>query len=71
MGSGGGGYMVDDDLDLFIEKVELLLNDSQIYKIKSAEAFIEAEKWGSEIMSSKVLSLYEGLLLEKRNFNAI
>lgn len=71
MGSGGGGYMVDDDLDLFIEKVELLLNDSQVHKIKSAEALQEAKKWGSEIMSSKVLTLYEELLIEKRILDAV
>jgi 1,2-diacylglycerol 3-alpha-glucosyltransferase len=67
MSGGGGGYMVDDDLDLFIEKVELLLNDTQIHKMKSAEALVEAKKWGSDIMSTKVLTLYEDLLTIKRN----
>jgi glycosyltransferase involved in cell wall biosynthesis len=66
MASGDGGYMVDDDLDLFIEKVELLLNDANVHKTKSAEALTESKKWGSDIMSSKVLALYEELLTEKR-----
>ncbi len=66
MASGDGGYMVDDDLDLFIEKVELLLNDTQVHKIKSAEALKESKKWCSDIMASKVLTLYEDLLIEKR-----
>jgi glycosyltransferase involved in cell wall biosynthesis len=71
MASGDGGYMVDDDLDLFIEKVELLLNDTQVHKIKSAEALKESKKWGSDIMASKVLTLYEDLLIEKRILSEI
>ncbi|MBC7539439.1 MAG: glycosyltransferase [Bacteriovorax sp.] len=71
MASGDGGFMVDDDLDLFIEKVELLLNDTQIHKIKSAEALKESKNWGSDIMTSKVLTLYEDLLTEKRILHEI
>lgn len=65
MDSGFGGYMVDDNIDLFIEKIDLLLNDTNIYKLKSDEALQEAKKWGSDIMSSKVLALYEDLLAIK------
>lgn len=68
---GRGGFMVNDDLDLFIEKVDLLLNNSELYAAKSQEAIEEAKEWGSELMSTKVLSLYENLLLEKGRFNAV
>jgi hypothetical protein len=35
--------------------------------MKSAEDLVEAKKWGSDIMSTKVLTLYEDLLTIKRN----
>ncbi|MBC7430266.1 MAG: glycosyltransferase [Bacteriovorax sp.] len=71
MASGRGGFMVDDNIDLFIAMVELLLKDSKVYAEKSAEALQEAQEWGSELMSSKVLTLYEDLLVEKGKLNAI
>ncbi|MBC7713667.1 MAG: glycosyltransferase [Rhizobacter sp.] len=71
MASGRGGFMVDDNLDLFIAMVDLLLNDSKVYAEKSAEALQEANEWGSELMSSKVLTLYHDLLKEKGKLNAI
>jgi glycosyltransferase involved in cell wall biosynthesis len=71
MRRGRGGFMVKDDIDLFIEKVDLLLSDPEVYKSKAAEALQEAEEWRSEIMSERVLTLYEDLLIEKGRFNAI
>ncbi|MBF0299555.1 MAG: glycosyltransferase [Oligoflexia bacterium] len=66
MGGDFGGYMVDDDLDLFVEKVDLLLNDPQIYKIKSTEALQEAKKWKIDVMASKMLRVYQ-TLVDKKN----
>lgn len=71
MRRGRGGFMVKDNIDLFIEKVDLLLSDPEVYKSKAAEALQEAEEWRSEIMSERVLTLYEDLLIEKGRFNAI
>ena len=48
MASGNGGYMVDDVLDSFIEKVELLLNDTKIHQAKSEEAISESKRWGND-----------------------
>jgi glycosyltransferase involved in cell wall biosynthesis len=62
MGGDFGGFMVEDDLDIFVEKVELLLSDYKLHKIKSDEALQEAKKWKIDGMTLKVLKLYEGLL---------
>jgi 1,2-diacylglycerol 3-alpha-glucosyltransferase len=70
MARGRGGFMVDDDLDLFIEKVELLLSDSELHARFSADALLEANEWGSISMSTKVLTLYEDLIKEKGKINA-
>ena len=71
MRRGRGGFMVKDDIDLFIEKVDLLLTNPDVYQMKSAEALQEAHEWRSEIMSERVLTLYEDLLIEKGKYNAI
>ena len=61
--------LLDDNIDLFIEKVDLLLSNPEVYASKSAEALQEAYKWRSEIMSARVLTLYEDLLIEKGKLN--
>jgi glycosyltransferase involved in cell wall biosynthesis len=63
MGGDYGGFMVEDDLDIFVEKVELLLSDLQLHQRKSAEALHEAKKWNIDSMSLRVLQLYEDLLI--------
>jgi glycosyltransferase involved in cell wall biosynthesis len=63
MGGDFGGYMVEDDLDVFVEKVDLLLGDFQLHKLKSIEALEEASKWRIDTMTNRVLSLYENLLI--------
>ncbi|MDD4975285.1 MAG: glycosyltransferase [Bacteriovorax sp.] len=63
MGGDFGGFMVEDNLNLFVEKVELLLSDYQLHKLKSEEALQEATKWKIESMTLRVLKLYEGLLV--------
>jgi glycosyltransferase involved in cell wall biosynthesis len=69
MRRGRGGFMVEDNIDLFIEKVDLLLSNPEVYASKSAEALQEAYEWRSEIMSARVLTLYEDLLIEKGKLN--
>jgi glycosyltransferase involved in cell wall biosynthesis len=61
MGGDFGGYMVEDDLDLFVEKVEMLLSDFSLHRIKSDEALEESKKWQIDNMTMKVLKLYEEL----------
>jgi glycosyltransferase involved in cell wall biosynthesis len=62
MGGDNGGFMVQDNLDEFVEKVEMLLTDHHLHESKSAEALVEAKKWQIDMMSLKVLELYESLL---------
>jgi glycosyltransferase involved in cell wall biosynthesis len=64
MGGDFGGYMVEDDLDLFVEKVDMLLSDYSLHKIKSDEALEESKKWQIDNMTLKVLKLYEELKRE-------
>ena len=37
MGGDSGGFMVDDELETFVEGVKVLLNDALLYKIKAEE----------------------------------
>jgi 1,2-diacylglycerol 3-alpha-glucosyltransferase len=59
MSGDNGGFMVDDDLDAFTEKVSLLLKDKKVHALKSKEAIHHADKWRIENMATKVLSLYK------------
>jgi 1,2-diacylglycerol 3-alpha-glucosyltransferase len=61
MGGDNGGYMVDDDLEMFVEKVLLLLNQPEIYKQKTKEALHHVKKWTMQIESEKMLRLYHSL----------
>jgi glycosyltransferase involved in cell wall biosynthesis len=61
MGGDNGGFMVDDDIDLFVEKVSLLLNQPELHKQKALEALHHAEKWTMPIQVDKMLYLYKSL----------
>ncbi len=65
MGGDNGGFMVDDDLDMFTEKVALLLNDKKLHKLKTAEALHHVEKWSMETMALKLLNIYKSLVIKK------
>jgi 1,2-diacylglycerol 3-alpha-glucosyltransferase len=59
MSGDNGGFMVDDDIDNFTEKVSLLLKDKKLHAFKSKEALHHADKWRIENMAIKLLSLYK------------
>lgn len=65
MGGDNGGFMVDDDIDMFTEKVALLLKDKKLHKIKTAEALHHVEKWTIETMALKLLNIYKSLKARK------
>lgn len=65
MGGDNGGFMVDDDIDMFTEKVRLLLTDKKLYKLKTAEALHHVEKWTIETMAIKLLNIYKSLTAKK------
>ena len=65
MGGDSGGFMVDDDLEMFVEKTELLLNDPLVYKNKSEEALKHVERWTIHEQAIKLEKLYKNLLAKK------
>ena len=65
MGGDNGGYMVDDDIEMFVEKTFSLLNDPRNYSIKAAEAVNHAEKWTNDIQAAKLIKIYESLIRNK------
>lgn len=67
MGGDIGGYMVDDDIEMFVEKVHLLLNDPNDYKIKSKEALRHVDKWTINLTADKVIKLYQSLSAKIKN----
>ena len=61
MGGDSGGFMVDDDMDLFVEKVDLLLSNREICQQKSEEAEHHAERWTIQAQAVKMEKLYHSL----------
>jgi glycosyltransferase involved in cell wall biosynthesis len=45
MNGDNGGYMTDDDLDEFERRVRTLLDDSDLWRRKSAEAYRHGQRW--------------------------
>jgi 1,2-diacylglycerol 3-alpha-glucosyltransferase len=61
MGGDYGGFMVDDVLEEFTEKVDLLLNCKYIHSLKSEEALQHLSKWTILSSSEKMYKLYKHL----------
>ena len=64
MKGDNGGFMVEDNVDLFTEKVRLLLKDKTLYKKKSDEAYRYSQEWTMEKTGRDMLDLYK-LALQK------
>lgn len=62
MKGDNGGFMVDENIDLFKEKIELLLKDRIIYKKKSEEAYKYAQNWTLAKTAKKMESVYKKLI---------
>jgi hypothetical protein len=52
-------------MDIFAEKVRLLLTNKDVYRAKSIEALHHAGKWSIEVMADKMLALYEKFVYKK------
>ena len=61
MGGDYGGFMVDDVLEEFTEKVDLLLNNKSVHSLKSEEALKHLSKWTIQSSGEKMLKLYNHL----------
>ncbi len=59
MQGDNGGFMVPDDVEIFSEKVLLLLKNQQIRKKKILEAVKWGEKWRISSLTPKLISCYE------------
>ncbi|HEY1405572.1 MAG TPA: glycosyltransferase [Spirochaetota bacterium] len=65
MGGNNGGFMVDDDIDMFTEKVRLLLKNKSVHREKSQDAIRHAQNWCMDFMAEKLLRLYDSILKKK------
>jgi glycosyltransferase involved in cell wall biosynthesis len=65
MGGDFGGFMVDDDIDFFAERVQELLTQKDLCNIKSKEALVHIEKWTIDLQAVKMINLYESLCSQK------
>lgn len=59
MNGDNGGFMVNDDINEFADKVHLLLSDHKLYKKKAKEAFEYAQHWTIESNAAKMLAIYK------------
>lgn len=59
MQGDNGGFMVPDDVEIFSEKVLLLLKNQQVRKKKILEAVKWGEKWRISSLTPKLISCYE------------
>lgn len=59
MQGDNGGFMVQNDLNEFISKVNLLLNDKELYESKVKEAINWSKQWSIETLTPTLLKYYE------------
>jgi len=62
-----GGFMVADDVELFSEKVVLLLQNQKLRKQKSDEAKQWSQQWKISNLTPRLLECYEKVLAERKN----
>jgi 1,2-diacylglycerol 3-alpha-glucosyltransferase len=53
-----GGYLVEEDVGKFAEKVSLLLSDGELQMQKRREAWTAAQGWTAQRMTGRLLALY-------------
>ena len=63
MAGDNGGFMVEDDLGQFSERVLLLLENEIIYAEKCRDALHHAENWTMRTQAVKMVNLYEELVI--------
>lgn len=65
MKGDNGGFMVDDNIEHFTEKVKLLLTDDKLYTKKSEEAFDYGKSWTIESKATDLLVVYNKAIEKK------
>ncbi|OJF75959.1 MAG: glycosyl transferase family 1 [Treponema sp. CETP13] len=69
MQGDNGGFMVHDSISEFIQKVELLLDDKNIYLQKKVEALEWGKKWTIESMTPRLIAIYESAVEKMKGKN--
>lgn len=69
MRGDNGGFMVKNDVDEFSSKVQLLLNDKQLYEAKSKEAKTWAKQWSIEMLTPTLVKYYQKAIELKKQEN--
>ena len=69
MRGDNGGFMVKNDIDEFSSKVQLLLNDKQLYEAKSEEAKKWAKQWSIETLTPTLVKYYQKAIEIKKQEN--
>lgn len=59
MQGDNGGFMVENSIDIFTEKVQLLLNNKDLHKEKSADALKWSKNWSISSLTPKLISYYK------------
>lgn len=67
MQGDNGGFMVKNDLEIFTEKVQLLLDNKELHKQKSEEALAWSKKWSISYLTPKLISYYEKAIKNIKN----
>lgn len=62
MNGDNGGYMVDENADIFAQRVVSLLKDEKLYQQKSQEAWDYAQNWTIGTMAKKMENLYREMI---------
>ena len=70
MQGDNGGFMVRNDVEEFSSKVQLLLNDKNLYAAKVEEAKIWAKQWSIETLTPTLVKYYEKAVEIKKQENA-
>lgn len=61
-----GGFMVDDNVEEFSDKVKLLLNDKLLHDSKSAEAKEWGKQWSMGALTERLVSFYKKAIESKK-----
>ncbi len=65
MQGDNGGFMVQDNLNEFADKVSHLLSDNELYTKKSKEGLAWSQSWTIESFTLKLIALYENSIAKK------
>jgi glycosyltransferase involved in cell wall biosynthesis len=70
LASDTGGFLVPDDLEVFVSRVAVLLRDEGLRRAKAAEARAAANKWTIDATTDRLLAVYQQALEARAKRNA-